>query len=81
MGYSNRGFVSTSTMDNITEKKWDLMQVYESPFTVEQLLQTLNVIDSFKKKYPNDEIITDFEDVVRQEICMMFGGNIEDLEK
>lgn len=49
---------------------------YKDNFTVNELLQTLYVVNEFKKKFPNDEIITDFEKIVREEICNMFGGTI-----
>lgn len=55
---------------------WKFDDYFKGDFTVEELLHTLCVIEKFEKKFPNDEIITDFEKVVREEICNMFGGTI-----
>lgn len=74
---NNDHFVSTSTVDNgAEEKKWNLEDFYKSEFTVDALVRTLEVIDIFKRKYPNDETVQDFEDIVRDEICQLFGGTI-----
>ena len=48
--------------------------------TLDGLVKTLEVLDAFKRKYPNDETIRDFEDIVREEICQMFGGTTIDIE-
>lgn len=79
---NNDHFVSTSTVDNGTEeKKWNLEDFYKSEFTVDALVRTLEVIDIFKRKYPNDETVQDFEDIVRDEICQLFGGTILNIEE
>jgi hypothetical protein len=79
---NNVHFVSTSTVDdNVTEeKKWNIYDLYKSEFTVDNLVRTLEVIDMFKRKYPNDETIKDFEDIVREEICQLFGGTTIDID-
>lgn len=70
-------FVSTSTADDQTEeKKWSVRDLYETEFTLDSLVDTLQVLDVFKRKYPNDETIQDFEVIVRDEICQLFGGTI-----
>ena len=82
----NDPFVSTSTADvgdcdssygEGTERKWNIQDVYETEFSLDELVRTLEVIDIFKRKYPNAEIIQDFEDIVRDEVCQLFGGSIK----
>ena len=69
----------STTLDDL-KKEWTFDEVFERPFTVEQLFKTLQVIDGFKMLYPNDETVSYFEWIVRNEICMMFGGSILDKE-
>lgn len=54
--------------------------MYENDFIIDSLVRTLEVLDTFKRKYPNDETIGDFEDIVREEICQMFGGSTIDID-
>lgn len=72
----------SSTLNTETEKtsKWSLEKIYDSQFTVESLIETLQVIDTFKRKYPNDDTIQSFEDIVRDEICQIFGGTTIDVD-
>ena len=70
---------STTVDDDVEEKKWTLENLWKTEFTVDSLINTLQVIDIFKRKYPNDETIQDFEDIVRDEICQLFGGTIIDV--
>ena len=85
----NDPFVSTSTADvnscdssygGSTKRKWNIQDVYASEFTLDGLVKTLDVIDIFKRKYPNDEIVQNFEDIVRDEICQLFGGTTIDID-
>ena len=85
----NDSFVSTSTADvnscdssygGSTKRKWNIQDVYASEFTLDGLVKTLDVIDIFKKKYPNDETVQNFEDIVRDEICQLFGGTTIDID-
>lgn len=80
----NGPFISTSTVgvDDYkgAERKWNIKDVYASEFTLDGLVKTLDVIDIFKRKYPNDETVQNFEDIVRDEICQLFGGSILDFE-
>ena len=70
-------FTVSTTMDNGTEeKKWSLNNLYENEFTVDSLVKTLDVLDTFKRKYPNDDVIAGFEEIVREELCNMFGGTL-----
>ncbi len=73
-------YTVTSTLENNESNEWSLNNVYENEFTVDSLVKTLEVLDTFKRKYPNDETIRDFEDIVREEICQMFGGTTIDIE-
>lgn len=85
----NDPFVSTSTADvnscdssygESTKRKWNIQDVYASEFTLDGLVKTLDVIDIFKRKYPNDETVQNFEDIVRDEICQLFGGTTIDID-
>ena len=85
----NDSFVSTSTADvnscdssygGSTKRKWNIQDVYASEFTLDGLVKTLDVIDIFKRKYPNDETVQNFEDIVRDEICQLFGGTTIDID-
>ena len=85
----NDPFVSTSTADvnscdssygGSTIRKWNIKDVYASEFTLDGLVKTLDIIDIFKRKYPNDETVQNFEDIVRDEICQLFGGTTIDID-
>lgn len=71
---------STLNTENKKTSKWSLEKIYDSQFTVESLIETLQVIDTFKRKYPNDDTIQSFEDIVRDEICQIFGGTTIDVD-
>ena len=59
--------------------KWNLKtNVYNSEFTVNELMDSLNVFDRLQQKYPNDDIIATSIEILRDEICKMFGGTIFD---
>lgn len=75
----NNTNVST-TLENNENNEWSLDNVYKNEFTVDSLVKTLEVLDIFKRKYSNDETIRDFEDIVREEICQIFGGTTIDIE-
>ena len=85
----NDPFVSTSTADvnscdssygGSTKRKWNIKDLYASEFTLDGLVKTLDIIDIFKRKYPNDETVQNFEDIVRDEICQLFGGTTIDID-
>ena len=79
---NKNGFNISTTMDSYTEeKKWSLENVYGSDLALENLISTLNVTDVLKKKYPNDDVVQDFEEIIRDEICQMFGGTILDFDE
>ena len=68
----------SSTLEDNEKKEWSVENLYKTEFTLDSLVETLQVLDTFKRKYPNDQTIKDFEEIVRDEICMLFGGSIID---
>ena len=77
---SSYGGSTERNYDGGTERKWNIQDVYASEFTLDELVKTLDVIDIFKRKYPNDETVQNFEDIVRDEICQLFGGTTIDID-
>lgn len=58
-------------------KKWNLVDyVYNAKVSVEDLTDAIRVFEILKEKYPNDENITFAIDILRDEVCQMFGGSI-----
>ena len=70
----------SNTLENNEINEWSFDNVYKNDFTIDSLVRTLEVLDTFKRKYPNDETIRDFEDIVREEICQIFGGTTIDID-
>lgn len=70
----------SSILENNKGKTWSINNVYKNEFTIDSLMTTLEVLDIFKRKYPNDETIQNFEDIVREEICQIFGGTTIDID-
>lgn len=59
------------------ENKWNLSQyVYGADLSVDDIINTIRVFEILKEKYPKDELMDDAIDVLRNEICNMFGGTI-----
>ena len=76
LDYSTEG---TNKNDSANEnKRWNIDRLGNSAFAIEELINFLVVIDKFKRKYPNDDIPVDMEDMVREEICNIFGGTTLD---
>ena len=73
-------FNMSSILENNKGKTWSINNVYKNEFTIDSLMTTLEVLDIFKRKYPNDETIQNFEDIVREEICQIFGGATIDID-
>lgn len=73
-------FNMSSILENNKGKTWSINNVYKNEFTIDSLMMTLEVLDIFKRKYPNDETIQNFEDIVREEICQIFGGTTIDID-
>lgn len=72
LDYSTEGTnENNSTNEN---DRWNIGSLGKSEFTIDELITVLTVIDKFKRKYPNDDIPVNMEDVVREEICNIFGG-------
>ena len=69
--------VSTTVEQDKKELQWSINDVYQNELSLDSLMRTLEVLDTFKRKYPNDETIKRFENIVRNEICMMFGGTLD----
>ena len=70
----------SNTLENNEINEWSFDNVYKNDFTIDSLVRTLEVLDTFKRKYPNDETIQNFEDIVREEICQIFGGTTIDID-
>ena len=73
-------FNMSSILENNKGKTWSINNIYKNEFTIDSLMTTLEVLDIFKRKYPNDETIQNFEDIVREEICQIFGGTTIDID-
>lgn len=73
-------FNMSSILENNKGKTWSINNVYKNEFTIDSLMTTLEVLNIFKRKYPNDETIQNFEDIVREEICQIFGGTTIDID-
>ena len=59
------------------ENKWNLKQyVYSADISVDDIINTIRVFEILKEKYPNEELIDDGIELLRNEICNMFGGTI-----
>ena len=59
------------------ENKWNLNQyVYGADLSVDDIINTIRVFEVLKEKYPKDELIDDAIELLRNEICNMFGGTI-----
>ena len=61
------------------EKSWNLKKyVYNANLTVEEMTNAIHVFEILHDKYPNDEFVDVAIDILRNEICMMYGGSIYD---
>ena len=85
MGYTidvNDPNVSTTLeAQEETKKSWTIDEIYKAELTLDSIIETLQVVDVLKKKYPNDDVVKCFEEIIRQEACEMFGGKIDELKK
>ena len=73
-------FNMSSILENNKGKTWSINNVYKNEFTIDGLMTTLKMLNIFKMKYPNDETVQNFEDIVREEICQIFGGTTIDID-
>ena len=59
------------------DRKWNLKRdVYDAELTVDEMVKAICVFDRLHYKYPNDDTITTAIEILRDEICQMFGGSI-----
>ena len=59
------------------DRKWNLKRdVYDAELTVDDMVNAIYVFDRLHYKYPNDDIIEAAIEILRDEICRMFGGTI-----
>ena len=73
-------FNMSSILENNKGKTWSINNVYKNEFTIDGLMTILKMLNIFKMKYPNDETVQNFEDIVREEICQIFGGTTIDID-
>ena len=58
-------------------ENWNLKtHVYDAPVNVSDLMSAIEVFNCLKQKYPNDENVDIAIEILRDEICQMFGGTI-----
>ena len=59
------------------KKNWSLRtDFYKSDLTIEEIVSAIRVFESLQEKYPNDDVIATSIDILRDEVCNMFGGSI-----
>jgi hypothetical protein len=59
------------------KEKWNIKtHLYDANITVNELIDAISVFDKLNQKYPNDETISNAIEILRDEICIMFGGTI-----
>ena len=59
------------------KKNWNLKtHLYDAPVSVNDLIRAIEVFNCLKNKYPNDENVDIAIEILRDEICQMFGGTI-----
>jgi hypothetical protein len=58
--------------DNWSLKKY----VYSADLSVEEMTNAIYVFEVLKNKYPNDENVDIAIEILREEICAMYGGTI-----
>lgn len=57
--------------------KWNLKRdLYDAELTVDELMKAIYVFDRLHNKYPNDDTIATAIEILRDEVCQMFGGSI-----
>ena len=57
--------------------KWNLKRdLYDAELTVDELINAIYVFDSLQHKYQNDDTIATAIEILRDEVCQMFGGSI-----
>lgn len=57
--------------------KWNLKRdLCDAELTVDALVNAIYVFDSLHNKYPNDDTVETAIEILRDEVCKMFGGSI-----
>ena len=57
--------------------KWNLKRdLYDAELTVDELVNAIYVFDRLHHKYPNDDTVATAIEILRDEVCQMFGGSI-----
>ena len=57
--------------------KWNLKRdLYDAELTVDELMKAIYVFDRLQHKYPNDDTVATAIEILRDEVCQMFGGSI-----
>ena len=54
----------SSTLEENEKREWSVENLYQTEFPLDSLVETLQVLDIFKRKYPNDQTIKDFEEIL-----------------
>lgn len=58
-------------------KNWNLKNyVYNADLSVEEMTNAIHVFEVLHTKYPNDEHVDIAIEILRNEICNMYGGSI-----
>ena len=59
------------------ENNWNLTsKVLNANLAIDDLVKSIYVFERLKFKYPNDETIKTAIEILREEVCQMFGGTI-----
>lgn len=59
------------------ERKWNLNDfVNKADLSLDDMVNAIYVFETLKNKYTNDEFIDAAIEILRNEICGMFGGSI-----
>ena len=59
------------------ENNWNLTsKVLNANLTIDNIVNSIYVFERLKFKYPNDETIKTAIEILREEVCQMFGGTI-----
>lgn len=63
-----------------TDKKqiWSFDKIYESGFTIDEMIKVLDFLERIMRKYPNAEYLEHTQKLIRNEICNIFNGEILD---
>ena len=59
------------------KQDWNLKtNVYNAELSLNDMVNAIEVFEKLQHKYPNDDIIEAAIEILRDEICRMFGGTI-----